>query len=1156
VVVEASSGADLLEFGLLGPLGVTRAGAVLPLGGRQQRAVLAVLLADAGTVVSVGRIAEAVWGERAPAGFASTVQTYVFHLREVLEPSRGRGAPCRLLVTEPGGYRLRIGDGAIDAAVFEQRVHAGQEKLARAAFAEAAAELSAAMGLWRGEVLADLADFEFVAPIAARLTQLRQVALQSRIDADLALGRHSVVLAELDELVARHPLNEQMHAARILALYRTGRQSDALDAYGSLRSILRDELGIDPSPQLQELHREVLAQDPKLDWQPPPPSGNGRRSGVARTAPSKPPDGGAPPQVRSASRRLRWVLGGLLAATLVVAGSIAAVVAGHPDHSSLPALPANSVGTIHKDGSLHDAIAVGPNPSAVAYGASTVWVTSSTEGRVARVDTGTHRVVETIRVGRAPTAIAVTAHDAWVVNAGDGTVSRISTDTDEVVRTIPVGTVPSAIAAGPSGVWVANSGDDSIQRIDPVTGDAGPPIPVGGRPAGIAVGDHAVWVANSADGSLTQINPGSGQDLSGPIAVGSGPSAIALTGDSLWVANTDDQSVVRLDPQTRKVVARVPVGDGPSSVAATNGRVWVGNAYDGTVTELDSATNTVRHRLAIGASPRALVAAGSSAWVASGAFAATTHIGGTLTVTGPGVPGNAVGIDPANEYLQSMTLRALRLVYDGLVSYHVAGGPAGLAIVPDLATAVPRPSDGGRTYSFTLRPGVRYSDGTPVRASDIQRGVLRSLTVGGPGDWASTVGIVGAEHCGQPHSRCDLSRGMVVDDATGSVVFHLNAPDPHFLFKLSYFGQATVPGAPATETKTPLPGTGPYRISQYRQGKTFVLTRNPYFRQWSFAAQPAGYPDTIRWVKTPDIATAIVDVLAGRADLVRLPEARSDALSPRATEQIQQRHPAQLHTENPFGMQWMHLNTKVRPFDDRRVRQAINYAIDRRRLMEIYGGATRATPTCQMLQPDFPGYQPYCPYSAGAPGAPYAGPNLVKARALVAASGTQGMVVAVTGADDPVSHATNTYLVEVLRSLGYAAGLHQLTEDEWFGVHNEPKARWQILQGTGFLADYPAASDFYLSIFSCAATQVGPGVLAGRDCNRGLDALADDAYRAEATDPRAARTMWATIDQKLTDDAPFVALVNTLEATVVSQRVGNYQSSPELGPLLSQIWVR
>jgi ABC-type transport system substrate-binding protein len=165
------------------------------------------------------------------------------------------------------------------------------------------------------------------------------------------------------------------------------------------------------------------------------------------------------------------------------------------------------------------------------------------------------------------------------------------------------------------------------------------------------------------------------------------------------------------------------------------------------------------------------------------------------------------------------------------------------------------------------------------------------------------------------------------------------------------------------------------------------------------------------------------------------------------------------------------------------------------------------------------------------------------------------MAVAVTGPDDPVSHATNTYLVGVLRSLGYTARLHQLTSNDWYGLVGDPKAQWQILQGTGWGADYPAPSDFYLNLFSCAATQ-GPGVLAGRGCNARLDALADDAYHAQATDPRAARAMWATVDRKLTDNAPFIALVNTLEATIVSERVGNYQSSPQLGPLLSQIWVR
>jgi ABC-type transport system substrate-binding protein len=200
---------------------------------------------------------------------------------------------------------------------------------------------------------------------------------------------------------------------------------------------------------------------------------------------------------------------------------------------------------------------------------------------------------------------------------------------------------------------------------------------------------------------------------------------------------------------------------------------------------------------------------------------------------------------------------------------------------------------------------------------------------------------------------------VVVSDQTGSIAFHLNRPDPAFLYKLTYFGQATVLGAPATETKTPLPGTGPYQISQYRPGETFVLTRNPYFRQWSFAAQPARYPDTIGWLKTRDNASALNAVLSGEADLLRLPsQATADAMSREVTDQLLQQHPSQFHTENPFLLSWMYLNTRMRPFDDVRVRQAINYAVNRRRIAEIYGGSARDAPTCQLLPASSPATNP------------------------------------------------------------------------------------------------------------------------------------------------------------------------------------------------------
>jgi len=263
-VDETSSEADRLRFGVLGPLQASRDGVALQLGGRQQRAVLALLVAEAGTVVSLPRIADALWGEHVPAGFAATVQTYVFHLREVLEPGRERGMPARVLVTEPGGYRLQAGDGAVDATRFERLVRDGRAQLAQHESAEAAASLTGALALWRGEVLADLADFDFVAPLSARLHQLHRSAIVSRIQAELALGQHHAAIGELDELVARYPLDEELHTARILALYRCGRQSDALDAYREVRTVLRDELGIEPGSRLQQLQRDVLTHDPKL----------------------------------------------------------------------------------------------------------------------------------------------------------------------------------------------------------------------------------------------------------------------------------------------------------------------------------------------------------------------------------------------------------------------------------------------------------------------------------------------------------------------------------------------------------------------------------------------------------------------------------------------------------------------------------------------------------------------------------------------------------------------------------------------------------------------------------------------------------------------------------------------------------------------------
>jgi len=261
-----ATGSGSIEFGILGPLEGFRAGRPVALGGPRQRAVLALLLLEANRVVSMDRLAEEVWAGHPPEGWATTLQTYVFHLRRALEPGRPRGAAGSVLVTRDRGYLLHADRAHVDSAVFAEGFTAGRAALEAGRYADAAQTLRRSLDLWRGPVLANLADYAFTRPEAARLQELRLAALEVRIDADLALGRHDSLTAELDGLVREHSLRERLHGQLMMALYRSGRQADALAAYRRARDLLADELGIDPGEPLERLHAAMLGHDPALDW--------------------------------------------------------------------------------------------------------------------------------------------------------------------------------------------------------------------------------------------------------------------------------------------------------------------------------------------------------------------------------------------------------------------------------------------------------------------------------------------------------------------------------------------------------------------------------------------------------------------------------------------------------------------------------------------------------------------------------------------------------------------------------------------------------------------------------------------------------------------------------------------------------------------------
>jgi DNA-binding SARP family transcriptional activator len=257
-----------VQFRILGPLEVVADGRPLGLGRRKQRALLAILLVHANRVVSLDRLVDQLWGEEPPAQAIASLQAYVSHLRRLLEPDRSARTPAGVLISQPPGYRLVVAPDDVDASRFEALAARGRNLLEAGEHQEAAAALAEGLELWRGPVLADFPDAPFAAAERTRLEELRLVAQEDRATADLALGRHAAVIAELERLVADHPFREGLHGLRMLALYRSGRQAEALNAYQVARRALRQELGIDPSPQLRQLEADILRQAPQLDWLP------------------------------------------------------------------------------------------------------------------------------------------------------------------------------------------------------------------------------------------------------------------------------------------------------------------------------------------------------------------------------------------------------------------------------------------------------------------------------------------------------------------------------------------------------------------------------------------------------------------------------------------------------------------------------------------------------------------------------------------------------------------------------------------------------------------------------------------------------------------------------------------------------------------------
>src|SRR6476619_2221485 len=398
------------------------------------------------------------------------------------------------------------------------------------------------------------------------------------------------------------------------------------------------------------------------------------------------------------------------------------------------------------------------------------------------------------------------------------------------------------------------------------------------------------------------------------------------------------------------------------------------------------------------------------------------NAGGTLVTVAKAAPSGSP--DPQIDYtLQEWQL--LILTHDGLVGFKRAAGTEGTKIVADLATEVPKPTDGGKTYAFTVRKGIKFSNGKELKASDVKYTFERLFKIGqspNAGTWYNV--IAGGDACVKAPKTCNLDQGIVVDDSTGKVTFHLTKADPEFLDQLAVpFAFILPTGTPNTEVKIPPPGTGPYMWAEYNPNKELKLTRNPNFKVWSKDAQPAGNPDVIVQKFGLSGEAQVTQVENGQADwMFDTPPA--DRLSEMSTK-----YASQVFVNPLTAVYYFAFNVRVPPFNNLKARQGVNFATDRNALVKIYGGPKLAVPTCQILPPSFPGYQAYCPYTKNPGSGEWTAPDTAKARELVAASGTKGAVVKVNTDTTDVDKGFGEYFIGLLNSLGYKAQPQFLSAD-------------------------------------------------------------------------------------------------------------------------------
>lgn len=844
------------------------------------------------------------------------------------------------------------------------------------------------------------------------------------------------------------------------------------------------------------------------------------------------------PRRAAARRRHPAVLAAATAVAVAVAAAAAATL-GLTGGEGEVEVRSNSVAILDPDdGEVLAQVPVGVRPADLAVGGGSVWVANVADGTVSQIGTRSRSVAHTVTPGIAVDGLAVGQGGLWVADGGRGVVRMMDPQFHSVARSLRVGRseIARPVAVGKDAVWTVAGSGSRIVRLDPRKERPIATIPVGNGPSSVVIGAGAVWVGDSGDGTVSRIDPRTNKVVA-TIAVGQSVSAIAVGAGGVWVTVPLEDRVKRIDPASNDIAESVRVSGGPTAAAIGAGGIWVTSARAGTVTRLDPARARVTRTIHLGHSPQGVAIVDGAVWVSlqpSPARASTTRTGEVLRVLRPEP---LYGTDPAVTWGAEQVFAATCAL---LVTHPDKPFPAGAKLVPEVARELPTVSDDGRTYTFRLRSGFRFSppSGAPVTAEAFRRTIER---LAHPKAQSFAADWYLADVMGYRSFRSGQAEHVAgVKARANTLTIRLTAPSATLPARLaSTFFCAVPPNTPVSAAGLgQIPMAGPYAIASYTPKRRLVLRRNPNYG----GTRPARFREIEIDLDVP-AARAVAAVEAGRADYVgAVPPERVTALDRRYGPLSRAaRAGGQRYFSSPEAVvHYFALNARRPLFARKRLRQAVNEALDRRALAHrVFGGDPGAPgrPTDQFIPPGLPGFRDAAIYPLG-------DPDLERARRL---AGDRRRRAVLYTCNERACTEQARAARRSLAAIGLDLTVKQFSLEELGTRAQRPGEPWDLAYANWFV-DY-ADPSLVADMFGLAPY----ANLGGFDDRRLMRRL---RAATRLRDPDARVDAFAQLDADLARAAAGAPFATAVSTDFFSDRIGCQVERPISGMSLGALCVR